>query len=554
MSYMIARTTFRCATRRFPNRCISRIGSVSQTPLFSTVLRRLGSTLDYANAEDVDFEEQWQQKYNVWKEGKGPPPKDLLLDASGNEVIRPNINPDFRIRGQDGELPPELQHAIDQHVYWASQHEYRIPKDRNIARHWRLDSRSCLKKAKKAARRKDLVVTPFLLIGAYQNLLRRAQQYPYGDDEEDVAGSKLRTADIRFSWFQTLSRVMSRVEGVSGHPILPAKSHVAYTDARALILNETMAMLMHPIVKPFLPSHSWFLNSMNLKTGILGDGWKFVPGTQRVEVIARKTVEYDTRRHSILLWDLGVDGEVVIDVLQMKMIGNMATPYASPWWLHDLNRIFNLHGRGAKKKKKWTVTDDKYSSLPSLLVDMLLMRLDYSDTLKSNPLYRQIREAQRSDRKKQKIGVVDVKNVPKTLDKSDAHADYHRYGTTVCFMYKGPQKLKDKLTKAVSLELKSSLQYDKKLIDNRSFQEKKPSRKMTAQEKKELKQAEEKFAEQSLRVDVAIAGTGRTRNSKRVALQEIGRELKHEGRLDLDKTGAVKERKVRTPKDAEMKY
>ena len=128
-----------------------------------------------------NFEDRYQDRYDTWKAGKGPPPKDVLLDADGNEVISPKIDPDFCIQGgNDGRLPPALQHAVDQHVYWACQHEYAIPRGRHFARHHKLDSRSSQKKSRKKSLKKELVVTPFVLIGAYQRLLKRAQQYPYG--------------------------------------------------------------------------------------------------------------------------------------------------------------------------------------------------------------------------------------------------------------------------------------------------------------------------------------------------------------------------------------
>ena len=537
------------------------LGSVSPVPppFSSPVLRRCSSTWDGVNygedfvenvqwtLSDKEFEDQWKARYEVWKEGKGPPPRDVLLDASGHEIVSPKIDPDFRIQGgNDGKLPPALQHAVDQHVYWACQHEHVIPRDRHIARHFRMDSRVSLKKTKKKALMKDLVITPFVLIGAYQQLLKRAQQYPYGSDEEDPAGHRIRTANISFRWFQTVSRIVGQVRHSHGIMLNTKNAGKAYIDPGTLIVNEAMAMLMQPIVTPFLPSHSWYLASMDMEKGVMGDGWKYVPGTQRVENLARKLADYDTSKHSLLLWDMGVDGDLVLTNQQVKMIINMVTPYASPWWSHHLHRQFTALGQGVRKKSKWTITEDKYSSLPSLLADMLFLRLDNSDTLIKHPLLQQMRQAQRSD-KKGKMGVVNIPNVPKKTKDSGAHTEYHRWGWTVCLLYKGPEKLKDKLVKAVSLELKSAMHFDKKLVGDRGISQKEPSKKLTAKEKKELKQAEAKFAEQALRVDIATAGTKSTKNRRRTDLQKTGRSLEEQGLLHLDKTFSA-----RTPGNAEQ--
>eukprot|EP00977_Amphora_coffeiformis_P029794 scaffold42800_cov160-Amphora_coffeaeformis.AAC.1 len=277
---------------------------------------------------------------------------------------------------------------------------------------------------------------------------------------------------------------------------------------------------------------------MDVEKGVLGDAWKHVPGTQQVEALARN-VDYDTRGHSMLLWDLSEDGELKLGNLQTKIICNVIRPYISKWWMDQLSRFMNTHAaQGIKRLRKWTLSEDKYSSLPALLIDIEFMTLDYSDSLKKNPMYRQIHEAKRSDKKK-KVGVVHVSNIPKTLADSEVDGDYHRRGATICFAYKGPEKMKEKLCRAVALELKSTLHFNKKIVDMKGFLEKKPTGKLTPAEKKKQKEAEAKFAEQELRVNIALAGNKRTKNRKRIALQDEGRRLEREGRLHLDKTGAA---------------
>jgi hypothetical protein len=142
------------------------------------------------------FEKKTQENYRKWKAGVGKPPHGILFNSAGVEVFSPQISPDYCITGRDETLPPAIQAAVKEHVYWACEHEYIIPKDRNMVRHHRLDSRDSLKKGKKKFLKKEIVATPFVLIGAYRNLLRRARQYPYGNDKEDLAGSNIRNAKI----------------------------------------------------------------------------------------------------------------------------------------------------------------------------------------------------------------------------------------------------------------------------------------------------------------------------------------------------------------------
>jgi len=460
-----------------------------------------------------------QKKYDIWKEKGGQPPKDVLLDASGNEVVSPKIDPEFRIQGakDGGSLPPALQHAVDQHVYWACQHEYAIPRKRHFVRHHKLDSRRSLKKTKKRTLKRDLAATPFVLIGAYQCLFKRAQQYPYGSDEEDPAGRNIRTANIPFSWFQTVSRVLTEDPGVKGILYTGTNSGKVNADVQALIVKEAMAMLMRPVLEPYLPPHSWYLESTDAEKGVLGDRWKYLTGTQQVEAIAR-SVDYNTDHHSMLLWDMGGDGKLQIGDVQLKGILNITRPYVSNWWSDQVSRFYNTHAHGIKRLKKWVLTEDKYSSLPSLLTEIQFMRLDFSETLLKNPLYRQIHDAR-------KMGAIEARNLPTTLDQSDAHADYHRRGATICFAYNGPTKAKEKLISAVALELKSTLHFDKKIVNATGFTEKKPVGLMTAAKKKRRAQADAKFAEQEKRAKIALGGSKRLNNSKRAALQEEGRRL-----------------------------
>lgn len=431
--------------------------------------------------------------------------KITLLDADGNTVFSPFIDPDFEITADA--LSKELQQAVDKHVYWACVSPRTISRNRHPARHYKLDSRKSLKKSKKRALRQELVVTPFVLIGAYQTLLQRAQQYPFGTNQkQDVAGHNIRNASIRFDSFEQMALKLQQLDGEKPDIV---KSKKANTNVCNLILKEAMAMVMNPIVSPFLPKHSWYMTCTNKDKP--KEEWLLPPNdcTARVEALARQEVDKDIfDKSTLFIWDLtAATGSLELNALQIKAIVNIATPYVAPWWPTYLFQLLNIHGQGPKKKRKWQLTEDTYSSLPSLLVDLLLMKLDVSEQLRRNPAFAKNKQARLSDRKKQKLGVTKAEGVPASLEKLDyVHVEYIRWGPTICVVYAGPEKLGEKLCKAVALELKSMLQFDRKLVDSLSFSQKKVAR-LTRKQREELKKAEKDYAKQEERVEIANLGT-----------------------------------------------
>jgi hypothetical protein len=327
--------------------------------------------------------------------------------------------------------------------------------------------------------------------------------------------------------------------GLFGSPELPRHGKMT-TDINVLIMNEAMAMVMRSIMEPYLPEYAWSLQSMSVD-GYDGQGWKYVQGTSYVKSLARDKVSYDASLHTHMTWDTGAEGHLELNATQIKGMCNIVSPYVSTWWPNHLHRLVHTAGTGVRKKRKWRITDDKYSSLPACLVDLNLLRLDYSGVLKMNPLFHQVKQAKLSDRKKGTIGVKEVRNIPQKLSDVDyVHLNYHRYGPTVCFSYKGPDKMKEKLAKAVSTELKSGLHFPKKLINNLAYEEEQPKKPKSKIQKKKMREAEARFAEQALRADIAQAGTGDTKNRKRIALQMKGRILEEEGRLHLNRKGLAR--------------
>ena len=479
------------------------------------------------------FSEEYQKKqrlkYEKWLIRKtGEPPIDLLLDDEKIEVISPKINPDFVI-DDPFNLPEEMEQAVREHVHWACYAEHEVPFERNIARHHRLDCRKSIKDSKKRKLRKRLVVTPFVLIGAYQRLVQRANLFPYG--QEDEVGSALRSCSMSF---RRLAHLSHRLMGMDQKWYEFPRFGLMNKDLDVLLMKEAMAMVLHPLVRPFLPEHSWYLQAMQEDQTNMA--WKFTPGTERVEYMAKQGVPYETANHMFMFWDLGAEGHLTLQPIQINAIENIISPYCSNWWAVSLNKIKAQSILGYKKSGKWRITEDKYTTFPSLLIDLLLLKLDYSDTLKLNPVFRSLREGKLSDRKKKNEGIFHVKGIPQKLSDLDyAHVDSHRYGPTICFALKGPEKLGEKLGKAVSTELKSTLHFHKKLVGRTGYKEEKPGKPRNRQEREARNEAHKLFLEQALRVDIARAGTGKTRNSRRLKLQEQGRILEKHGLLHLKK-------------------
>jgi hypothetical protein len=374
--------------------------------------------------------------------------REVLFDAEGNEVFTPEVDPELMITSEP--LLPDLQQVVDQHVNAACGQP--IEMKRHIVRHWKLD-RKRLKKNKRKNLRNEFTLTPFVLIGAYRALLDRLEQSP---SERGLAGSNIRTASIPFSWFQEAARGIPQYDGRNyAFPKKFKSPNQPFTDCRTLIVNEAMAMLMRPVVAPFLPPHAWCLSN-NVDQ---------VPGITEVEWLGRNTVDYDTRKCAFMFWDLRVDGHVIFEPEHIKIISNMVASYTSHWWVTTLHKLYNVNRRG----KKWSITSDQCSSLPALLVDTLLLRLDHSELLKKHPLRAHVQQSLASD-KKQKVGIVKPMNFPKTVDES-TQLDYHRLGPAILVTFKGSTGLQEKIRRQVSLALKSDLRFDKKFIDNKAFSE-----------------------------------------------------------------------------------
>ena len=258
--------------------------------------------------------------------------REILFDADGNEVFTPKVDPELRITSEP--LSPDLQEVVDQHVNAACGQP--IEMNRHIVRHWRLDSRKGLKKSKRKKLRNEFTLTPFVLIGAYRALLDRLEQ---GSLERGLAGDNIREANIPFSWFQAAAQGIAQINGQSyTFPKKFKSPNKPFTDCRTLILNEAMAMLMRPVVAPFLPPHAWCLNNAG-----------HVPGIQAVECLGRNSVDYDTGGYAFMFWDLREDGNVTFEPEHIKIINNMVGPYVSHWWVTTLHKLYNLNREG----KKW---------------------------------------------------------------------------------------------------------------------------------------------------------------------------------------------------------
>ena len=408
-------------------------------------------------------------------------------------------------------LAPELQQIVDEHIKTYC----RAPlRERHIVRHWRLDSRKCLKKSKKKALKYEFTVTPFFIIGAYRVLVDRAvqRQQQQRNNKKDLAARNILNANIPFEWFQLVANKLTKTEAGAKDLDVSKFGKKSTDSCKLLILHETMAMLMRPLITPHLPPHAWCLSNDT----------KYIPESfkQKIESMARNSGD-TKQQHWFLFWDLGVDdGHVALTQQHMKIINNMAYPYAPHWWVETLFKLFNFHARGpSKKRRQWIVTDgDDYSSLPALLVDMLLLRVDHSENLKRHPLWSQMKQLLASDKKKQKLGIVKPRNLPHNI-KDSAHMEYHRLGPLLLVTYRGPEGLREKVRKAVDLELKSGLMFDKRLVDNRAFSLVEPKRRND----KEMAKYEAAYTEHKKIFDIAAAGTKKTRNRARLRLQEEGR-------------------------------
>ena len=433
--------------------------------------------------------------------------RGVLYDAEGKKVFTPEVDPELRITSEP--LSPDLQEVVDQHVHAACGRP--IEMSRHIVRHWRMDSRKCIKKSKRKKIRNEFTLTPFVLIGAYRVLLDRLEQVP---SKGGLAADNIRTASIPFSWFQRAAQGIAQYDNQNyKFPAKFKKPDRSFTDCKNLIVSEAMAMLMRPIIVNFLPPHAWSLNHH------VGN----VPGIQEVESLVRKSVDYDIRKYTCMFFDLRVDGHVALKPGHIKIIGNMVGPYVPDWWVQTLNKLYNCHKENTiKRLAKWIVTNDQCSSLPALLVDISLLRLDYSGLLRKHPLWAQIQQLIKSDKKKKRMGVIKPRNLPKNIDES-AHLDYHRLGPVVLVTFKGPEKLKEKMRNVVALELKSGLQYDKKFINNEAFSEIQPRKAKTKAEKLERAKSEAAYEKQEKLFEIAAAGTKPTRNRARKRLQAEGR-------------------------------
>lgn len=434
-----------------------------------------------------------------------------LNSAEETQDVSTHITVNLDMKITSSPLPPDIQRAVDEDLEAVS--SIRHGHDRHMVRHWKLDSRDSLKKSKKKQLRAELKVTPFFLIGAYQVLLNRvSNRSTFG-----VADKNIQNASIPFHWFERMAMGFSRIDGQNVDISQVKGKGDPNESARLLIVNEAMALWMRPLVAPYLPPYAWSL--MADPPAELKKGFK-----TKLEMIGRTTVDYDTGRHHFLYWDLTEeDGHVALETDQLKRIVNMSQPYVSHFYCETLFKLFKCHSQKKKKRSKlWVVTKDETSSLPALLIDMLLLHLDYSKTLTLNPLWSEMKNCLASDRKKQRIGVIKTSKIPMKLDGS-AHMDYHRLGPIVLLAYHGPAKLQEKIQRAISLELKSALRFDKRIVNNTAFSEQKPKKKLTKRDKQELAELEAAFEEQQKAFDIAAAGTKPTRNPCRLKLQEEGR-------------------------------
>ena len=158
---------------------------------------------------------------------------------------------------------------------------------------------------------------------------------------------------------------------------------------------------------------------------------------------------------------------------QLKMIGNMIEPYFPAWWFMTIRRLFNTYsvGTGDRKTRTWSLSNDTMTSLPALLQDMLFLRLDHSELIRSraHPFQGEKTQALRSTGPKNKMGLDPTAlrglRLPRTIDDACEDFGYVRYGPVVLLRYHGgPLPLLEKLEHRVENELKSMLQFPRHIV------------------------------------------------------------------------------------------
>ena len=236
---------------------------------------------------------------------------------------------------------------------------------------------------------------------------------------------------IPFQWFETGAMAV----GKQGFALPEKKSDLA----RLMIVHELMAMTMRPVLAPYLPPHAWCLQ----------DDTRNVSPVDNVQSIA-SSVDYDTSCHEYLIWDLRDnkdDRALVLESVQFKSMLNVVRPYVSSWWPELLNSIFNLHGNGSKKSRKWNLSNDSCSSLPAVLTDLLFLRLDVLIADREPKLRDQLRSR--------------LKKLESNVNPDEERVtEYHRVGPVVLVTFHGPESLREKQFRFISFQLKSSFHFN----------------------------------------------------------------------------------------------
>lgn len=398
-------------------------------------------------------------------------------------------------------LPTEIQSAVDAHVLAISTPIFKSKfRERNIFRNHKMDARKSLSKGKKLAKRHDLIMTPFVLIGAWQNLQRRAARAPTSlpkslqtiDDKNSLAEKMVRqakmrqldekefrnmtldiqNAEIQYEWFQFMA---DEVLHKSGQKVEP-QGGKGFHSCKTLILREAMAMVVRPFVQPYLPSYAWALQEADTTSNDTTKTTKLevvAPKSHCIQAnaIAKQVLEERYQNPTTKLYcDLAALGSLTMTELQIRIICNILEPYVSNWWIVKLRVLILKNqphlGLSNQRKKIYTVSKDPYSSLTPLLVDILLLALEHSQSLNKHKLWHQLKLGDRSKQKSLTNPKEDLTNSQLKEEDEDVWLQYVRYGSGILLLYNGPKELAEKLQRAVSQDLKSSLGYDKRFVED----------------------------------------------------------------------------------------
>ena len=395
-------------------------------------------------------------------------------------------------------VPEHLQEVINAHVAFIQRHHEvhqgtAMAKNRNWVRHHKIDSR----KDKRAKRNllqgyhRLCEMTPYMLMGAFQTLIKRAAATP-----ETPAHASILKHSINVPWFLDTAEKILQGKGVPFD--LRMRKTGTEGHCKLLVIQEALAMVMRPKLlhhrlQNYMPPHAW--------SELLLDGTQ---NRDPNKILLDLIIEY-LEHHSkdlkpgsveplVMMWDLAnmvkkrkkptlgqldkpPSAQFRLSILQFKMIKNMVQPYVQTWWHVTLGQIFNIYSKGTNvnKKRYWPLLtkpsedDHRYypdtlSSLPALLVDMLLLRLDQNEQLMKY-MQKQVMVKKRNTLSSSESDFPTEVKISKSLD--DLH--HLRVGPAFAVIQGGPSKTHEKTRKMIEQQLKSDLQFDKKHVDNQAL-------------------------------------------------------------------------------------